>query len=84
MLYLHLSKNDPLGNQISERLNDMSAAHKVVESSNGESFLRENDHTIKGEAAIFRFLDFYGKGLEAQREISADACYINPETGETC
>lgn len=84
MLLAHIKPNDPLGERIQDQLHNISAAYRKTETTEKESFLTEDGHPIKGETAIFRFLGAYGKMLENQREIGADACYIDPETGLSC
>lgn len=84
MLYLHKNENDLLGQEIREYLLEVSAAHKLIEITNEESFLAENENEIKGREAIFFFLENYNKQLVINRMVSGDSCYMDPETGLTC
>lgn len=84
MLYLHNNQNDALGKRINEFLKDLSAAFKQVEIDMEESFIRENDMTIKGETNIVKYLELLKRDLEDERLLSADACLMNPKSGEIC
>ena len=84
MLYLHKNSDDDLGNKIKAFLLDISAAHKQVTIDNEESFLRENEITIKGEVNIYCYLNALKRDLEDERLLSADACIMNPKNGEIC
>lgn len=84
MLYLYKKTNDSLGIEVETYLKDLSAAFRIRESDNDETYLKENEQVIKGEVAIKRYLEFYKGMLTAERSVSADACYIDPETGKTC
>lgn len=84
MLYLHKNANDDLGEKIKDYLVEISAAHRQVDITDGESFIRENDTVIKGEAGIFRYLEAFNSDLEYERSLSADACIMNPKDGTIC
>ncbi|MEM6524502.1 MAG: hypothetical protein AAF693_11945 [Bacteroidota bacterium] len=83
MLYLKNS-GDQLGNKIKDYLLDMSAAHKQVDIEKQESFISENEITIKGEVNILRYLNALKRDLEDERLLSAHACLLNPRNGEMC
>ena len=83
MIYLH-NNNDPLGQKIKDRLLVESIAHKEVNVEGEESFLRENDHKIVGELAIFRFLDALSRDLDYSRSLGADACIMDNRNGSIC
>ncbi|MEM8566483.1 MAG: hypothetical protein AAGF85_08470 [Bacteroidota bacterium] len=83
MLYLKNS-GDELGNKIKDYLLDISAAHRQVDIEKQESFISENEITIKGEVNIFRYLNALKRDLEDERLLSADACLLNPRNGEMC
>ncbi len=80
MLYFFKS-NDQLGEFIAAKLADISAAHKLFPIDSGESYLSEYENDFKGKEAVIKFLESYGQMLSNQRLISADACYIDPESG---
>ncbi|MEO1055232.1 MAG: hypothetical protein AAFX87_31685 [Bacteroidota bacterium] len=84
MLYLYKNEKDAFGDRVLSYLEDISAAHRKVAIDEGESFIKENDIIIKGQEAVFRYLEAFSRTLEHERSISADACYIDPDTGETC
>lgn len=84
MLYLHKNSDDDLGKKIKDFLVDISAAHKQVTTDNEESFIRENEILIRGEANIYRYLDALKRDLEDERLLSADACIMNPRDGKIC
>ena len=84
MLYLHKNATDELGEKIKDYLAEISAAHKQVDITEEESFIKENDIVIKGEINIFRFLEAYNRDLEYERSLSADACIMNPNDGTIC
>lgn len=84
MLYLHKNASDELGEKIKDYLKEISAAHKQIDIFDEESFIRENDIVIKGEVAVFRYLEAYNSDLEYERSLSADACIMNPKDGTIC
>lgn len=85
MLYLHKNAKDELGDKIKDYLTEISAAHRQVDISDEESHLRENEVIIKGELAVFRFLEAYNRDLEDERSLSADACIVRPNgDGSVC
>ncbi|MEM7550742.1 MAG: hypothetical protein AAF363_13755 [Bacteroidota bacterium] len=84
MLYLHKKPEDELGVRVENYLRDKSAAFRMRTSDEEESYIMENDIKIKGEQAVWRYLESYGNLLSAERSISADACYIDPNTGKAC
>ncbi|MEL7003247.1 MAG: hypothetical protein AAFN93_11010 [Bacteroidota bacterium] len=85
MLYLHKNNDDQLGDKIKDYLLEISAAHRQVDITNEESHLRENDIVIRGEQAVFRYLEAYGSDLEFERSLSADACIVRPDgDGTVC
>jgi len=84
MLYF-FKNNDEIGDLISEKLADISAAHKVFQIDEGESYLSEYENDFKGRKHILHFLANYSNLLYNQRLVGADACYIDPDTGnEAC
>lgn len=84
MLYLVKAHKDPVGERLEKKLKDECLAFRVLDSDIGESYLRENNQVIKGEAAIDAFLVKYVSDAEYARSISADACYRDPDSGEIC
>lgn len=85
MLYFHKNASDTLGDKIKETLLDMSAAHKVIDIDEGESFLRENEVEIKGEEQVFNYLKSYKSDLDYTRSLAADACVVRKDgDGKVC
>lgn len=85
MLYLYKNAKDDLGDMIKDYLKEISAAHRQVDITDEESHLRENDIIIRGELAVFRYLEAYNRDLEDERSLSADACIVRPNgDGAVC
>lgn len=84
MIYLYKNAQDKLGDKIVDKFLSISLAHKVVEIDDAASYLMENEIVIKGEAAIFRFLEALSNDLEYSRSLSADACIMDDRDGSIC
>jgi len=84
MLYLLKKDNDNLGERIKAMLDELCVRYKLRSTEESASYLKDNDQKIEGEKTIYKFLASLRKNLEWERAISADACYIDPETGELC
>ncbi len=83
MLYLYKNPTDALGEEIEDKLLEMSAAHQIVVTEE-PSHLAENDVKIKSRSAIFSFLESYQQELNTPHSISADACRVDPCSGKIC
>lgn len=81
MLYF-FRNDDQLGRLIADKLSEFSAAHKTILIDEGNSYLSEYENDYKDHKSIIAFLEEYGKLLENQSLISADACYIDPSSGK--
>lgn len=81
MLYFFKAK-DQLGEYIDSRLKDISAASRVIPVDEGESYLSEYEHDFKGYVAVKTFLENYAQLLQGQHMVSADACFIDPTSGD--
>lgn len=92
MLELHRLHNDPRSDEIEDRLINMVAAYRVFHYSQEPSannsaplpHLREGDKIVSTRVDTDRFLDELERFMKIQHSYSADACYIDPETGEIC
>ncbi len=92
MLELHRPHNDPGSDEIEDRLKEMVAAYRVFKYSVKPSkksgaplpHLREGDKIISGREDTDRYLNELERFMRVQHTYSADACYIDPETGEIC
>lgn len=92
MVELHRLHNDPKADEIEDRLKEMVVAHRVHRYSEENPppddipmpCIREGEKIISGKQDTDRFLEELEKVMKVQHTISSDACYIDPETGETC
>ncbi|WP_109829539.1 hypothetical protein [Reichenbachiella versicolor] len=84
MLYFH-KNTDKLGDDIKDFLQNISAAHKIVDIQDQESHLVLDGKPIIGEQAVFRYLDSLKSILENEHVLSADACIVRPSgDGKVC
>ena len=81
MLYF-FKANDDLGEYIETKLGEISAAHKAIPVDEGASYLSEYEHDFKGLEAIKQFLNHYAELLNGQHMVSADACFVDPTSGD--
>lgn len=93
MIELHRSQTSSFSDRIEETLHDLVVAHKVCKYSEEPSekppehplpFIKESSKVVEGEENLKVYLFELEKELKQQRAITADACYIDPETGEVC
>ncbi|MFO8030745.1 MAG: hypothetical protein R6U28_12870 [Cyclonatronaceae bacterium] len=92
MIELHRLHNDLKADEIEDQLKEMVVAHRVHRYSEENPpsgdislpCLREGEKIISGQEDTDRFLEELAKFMKVQHTISSDACYIDPETGETC
>ena len=82
MLYFY-KNNDKLGDLIQNELEEMCAAHLVMQTSE-PSHIIENEVKIIGKDPIMNFLSNFHKMQALPHSISADSCRIDPDTGEVC
>jgi hypothetical protein len=73
---------DPAGS--SEKPPDRSSVESTGAPPAPLPFLRESDKIISGREDTARYLDELERFMRVQHTYSADACYIDPETGEIC
>ena len=81
MLYF-FKADDELGLEIQTKLQEMSAAFKVIPVDEGDSYLSEYERDFKGRDAVKEFLNQYAQLLNGQHMVSADACYVDPTSGD--
>ncbi|MDX1586922.1 MAG: hypothetical protein R3222_09265 [Balneolaceae bacterium] len=85
MITLYRKKEDPKADRIQEKLDDLVVAYDVKRMKDAqEAYIREDDQELKQENEIKEWLNDLRDDLEWQRSLTADACYIDPETGENC
>lgn len=90
MIELHKTQHDKRGDEIAEKLNDLVVAHRIYTYSHNKKpktplpYISDSGKIFSGKEDTERFLDELESMLSIQRSISSDACYIDPETGETC
>ncbi len=92
MIELHRFHNDPIADEIENRLKEMVVAHRVYHYSRQIPpstktplpCMREGEKVISGREDTNRFLEELEKYMKAHHSYSSDACYIDPETGEIC
>ncbi len=85
MLTLIRPINNPLADEIEERLKRMVAAYEVVQNMTTKlPYLLESGQVIKGKDTIQKFLQQLEKELDWSRSISSDSCYLDPDGGMVC
>ena len=94
MIELHRHKESDYADKVEKTLEDMVLAYKTVthtelDAQSGKSetplpYLDESGTKIAGKDEIKSYLRELSRELKEQRSISGDACYIDPQTGETC
>ncbi|MEL7146308.1 MAG: hypothetical protein AAFO69_08065 [Bacteroidota bacterium] len=82
MLYFFKAE-DQLGQFIGTKLEEMSAASRVITVDEGESYLSEYEKDFKGFESIKEFLDHYAQLLNGQHMVSADACFVDPTSDDS-
>lgn len=89
MITLFRSNDSKEGDEIQSRLEDLLAAHRVRPADDFDGphehlpVIDDSGDRYTG-ADIEPFLRLLESELRTSRQISADACYIDPHTGETC
>lgn len=90
MFVLHRPSESRRAEEIQETLEDLVVAHRVsfdrpADLPDGVDLpvLAEGDDRFVGEEIAER-LDELETGLTFSRQISADACYVDPENPEDC
>ncbi len=92
MIELHRLQKDPVSDEIEERLQAMVVAHRIKHYAAAPTgspdaplpYIREGEKIISGREDTARYLDELERFMRVQHTYSADACYIDPETGEIC
>ncbi len=81
MIALHRPADSPAADAIEETLRDLCVAYRTVQSDT--YFLEEGGRRYAGDA-VRPYLDELAAELRANREVSGDACYIDPRSGTVC
>jgi len=87
MITLYKKRNSEFGNEVDQKLNDLVISYEteeLPEEIETEVFIIESEKKIKGKQAIEEWLYQLEDELRWQRSLSGDACYLDPDTGETC
>jgi len=87
MITLHRPGESSFADKIEESFGDMTLnyATKIHADSSGETWIEDDkEGNIHGPEAIDDYLFRLRTGLEQEHSITADACYIDPDSGETC
>ncbi len=85
MLTFYRQENHQYREIIEQRMKELVIAHRIVPlHGEEEPYLDENGHLFKGLEDMVDFLNDLQRELDIQRSISADACYVDEETGEIC
>ncbi len=96
MLILYRQHEDPVADELAERLRELVLAHRVVLVDDGGTL---PDGTIpaswpvltegsgaryEGVEAIQRFLDALAYEVTLNRQFQSDACYLDPDDPTRC
>ena len=81
MIELHRPAVSPAADAIEETLRDLCVAYRVAASTS--LFLEEGGRRFSGDA-VRPYLDALSDELRANREVSGDACYVDPRSGKVC
>ena len=85
MITLYRQKGDPKADEIEDAFDELVINYDVVELEEGrETYIRDDDETLRTDQEIHDWLVELRKQLKQERSVTADACYIDPETGEFC
>lgn len=87
MITLHRPRESSFADKIEESFGDMTLnyAVQIHSDTSGQTWIEDDkEGTIRGEKTIDDYLFRLRTGLEQERSITGDACYIDPETGKTC
>lgn len=89
MIILYRHRDSKPADEIQQRLEGMVAAHRVksADEYDGPSddlpVIDDSGDRYAGDA-VEPFLRTLERELRISRSLSADACYVDPDTGETC
>ena len=95
MIELYATKNDPRGKAIKEKFDDLVLAyhyHEVDTPSDTNTLpegtelpaIKENGSIITGENNQKQYMEELERELKRNRSFTADACYIDPDSGKLC
>ena len=86
MLTFYRHDDHVLKDMIEERMKELVVAHKIemLHEPSSEPYLSQSGSVARGKDEMLYFLDNLERELSIQRSISADACYVDPESGEIC
>lgn len=89
MIILYRTDGDSRSDEIQSRLEDLVAAHQVASASEARlsdeelPAIKEGDRLYLGDE-IEPFLLGLERDLSASRQVSADACYVDPDDPSRC
>lgn len=97
MIELHRPETSSICDSIEEEFGDMMVRYKRViypdkdiQNSKGDDkrlnlpFIDDGKEVAKGEQEIRKYMDQLKIDVKTMNEFTADACYIDPDTGEIC
>ncbi|MCH8549999.1 MAG: hypothetical protein LAT80_14100 [Balneolaceae bacterium] len=85
MITLFRKTEDDEADRIEDALNELVLAYKTeIAEDEPTPTIRDGDNVIREQKEISEWLMELTKELQFQRSLTGDACYIDPETGETC
>lgn len=88
MIIFHRNSDRAYCDAIEERLQDLVLAHRVApagcDGSTDEPYVTEGKHVYRGHDEIASFLGEVEEEIGFSRQISADACYIDPDDPSRC
>jgi len=95
MITLYFRQNSKEGRALKERMDDLSLAYESRELQAGEQpdslpedtslpAIKENRTIVTGQDNLNAYLRELEKELSFSRSISADACYVDPDSGKLC
>lgn len=87
MITLNKKKHHEFGNELENKLKSLVIAFKteeIDENSGEELFIVDGGTKISGEEELRSWLRKLESDLKWTRSLSGDACFRDPETGETC
>jgi hypothetical protein len=85
MITLYRKEDDAKADQIEERFKELVISYKIVEIDDpDETHIRDGEKVVQSEEEINDWLFELQQELNRERSITADACYIDPVTGEVC
>lgn len=93
MITLYRKANDARADEIASSLEDLVLAHRIVEVDDGRTddvpsdrplpVVVEGDDIYAGDE-IAQFLDRRAARLQISRQMSADACFLDPDDPDHC